>query len=200
MATQPTRPLLLPGEAITLALLGAPAPQVLRPCQGRERADRERSARTHRRALCDREDDLWDKCRSTPRSGQDKSKPRVAALKTWLEHQLARVSAKAPIADEIRYGLNRWDGLTRFLDDGRIELDTNIVERGIRRRPRSGGGELGLHRLRAARLSALRRKSTGLVATSTRMPAGAIIMSPPSRHAAPSSTSRHQSRARPEPW
>ena len=33
---------------------------------------------------------------------QDKSKPLVAALKTWLEHQLARVSAKAPIADEIR--------------------------------------------------------------------------------------------------
>ena len=32
----------------------------------------------------------------------------------------------------IRYGLNHWDGLTRFLDDGRIELDTNIVERGIR--------------------------------------------------------------------
>jgi transposase len=63
---------------------------------------------------------------------QDRSKPLVAALKTWLEHQLARVSAKAPIADEIRYGLNHWDGLTRFLDDGRVELDTNIVERGIR--------------------------------------------------------------------
>lgn len=53
-------------------------------------------------------------------------------LGTWLEQQLARVSAKASIAEEIRYGLNHWDGLTRFLDDGRIELDTNIVERGIR--------------------------------------------------------------------
>jgi transposase len=63
---------------------------------------------------------------------QDKSKPLVVALKTWLEQQLARVSAKAPIAEEIRYGLNHWDGLIRFLDDGRIELDTNIVERGIR--------------------------------------------------------------------
>jgi transposase len=63
---------------------------------------------------------------------QNKSKMLVAGLKTWLEHQLARVSAKAPIADEIRYGLNHWDGLTRFLDDGRIELDTNSVERGIR--------------------------------------------------------------------
>jgi len=63
---------------------------------------------------------------------QDKSKPLVASLKTWFEHQLARVSAKAPIAEEIRYGLNHWDGLSRFLEDGRIELDTNIVERGIR--------------------------------------------------------------------
>jgi Transposase IS66 family len=35
-------------------------------------------------------------------------------------------------ADELRYGLNHWEGLVRFLDDGRIELDTNIVERGIR--------------------------------------------------------------------
>lgn len=63
---------------------------------------------------------------------RDRSKPLVAALKTWLEQQLARVSGKASIADEIRYGLNHWDGLTRFLDDGRVELDTNIVERGIR--------------------------------------------------------------------
>lgn len=63
---------------------------------------------------------------------QERSRPLVDALKAWLEHQLTRVSAKATIADEIRYGLNHWDGLTRFLDDGRIELDTNIVERGIR--------------------------------------------------------------------
>jgi transposase len=63
---------------------------------------------------------------------QERSKPLVDALKVWLEHQLTRVSGKATIAEEIRYGLNHWDGLTRFLDDGRIELDTNIVERGIR--------------------------------------------------------------------
>src|SRR5256885_555617 len=63
---------------------------------------------------------------------QDKSKPLVQALKAWLEQQLARVSGKSPIAEAIRYGLHHWDGLARFLDDGRIELDTNIVERGIR--------------------------------------------------------------------
>jgi transposase len=63
---------------------------------------------------------------------QERSKPLVLALKAWLEQQLARVSAKATIAEDIRYALNHWDGLTRFLDDGRIELDTNIVERSIR--------------------------------------------------------------------
>ena len=60
---------------------------------------------------------------------QEKSKPLVLALKTWLELQLERVSIKSVIAEVIRYGLNHWDGLVRFLDDGRIELDTNIVER-----------------------------------------------------------------------
>jgi transposase len=63
---------------------------------------------------------------------QDKSKPLVLALKAWFEQQLARVSGKSPIAEAIRYALHHWDGLIRFLDDGRIELDTNAVERGIR--------------------------------------------------------------------
>ena len=49
----------------------------------------------------------------------------------WLDAQLA---ASRQIADchAIRYGLNHWEGLVRFLDDGRIELDTNIVERSMR--------------------------------------------------------------------
>jgi len=34
--------------------------------------------------------------------------------------------------DNIRYALSRWDGLSVFLDDGRVELDTNTVERSIR--------------------------------------------------------------------
>ena len=63
---------------------------------------------------------------------QERSKPLVLALGAWLEQQLARVSAKATIAKHIRYALNHWDGLARFLNDGRIELDTNIVERSIR--------------------------------------------------------------------
>ena len=63
---------------------------------------------------------------------QEKSKPLVLALKKWFEQQLARVSAKSVIAEAIRYALHHWDGLTRFLDDGRIELDNNSVERSMR--------------------------------------------------------------------
>ena len=39
---------------------------------------------------------------------------------------------KSTIAEAIRYGLGRWEGLVRFLDDGRIEVDSNVVERTIR--------------------------------------------------------------------
>jgi transposase len=63
---------------------------------------------------------------------QAQSKPLVDDLKTWLEAELARVSGKSVIAAAIRYGLKHWDGLVRFVDDGRIELDTNVVERSMR--------------------------------------------------------------------
>ncbi len=63
---------------------------------------------------------------------QQHSKPLVLAFKIWIEEQLVRVSVKSAIAEAIRYGLNHWEGLARFLDDGRIELDTNIVERAMR--------------------------------------------------------------------
>jgi len=42
--------------------------------------------------------------------------------------QLATVSRKSTIAEAIRHGLSRWDGLVRFLCDGRIEIDSNVVE------------------------------------------------------------------------
>jgi transposase len=63
---------------------------------------------------------------------QQRAKPLVDSLKTWFEVQLATVSRKSTIAEAIRYGLGRWDGLVHFLDDGRIEIDSNVVERTIR--------------------------------------------------------------------
>ncbi|ASG24356.1 IS66 family transposase [Nitrospirillum viridazoti] len=63
---------------------------------------------------------------------QARSRPLVEDLKRWLERQLGRVSAKSTTAEAIRYALNQWTGLVRFLDDGRIEIDSNTVERSIR--------------------------------------------------------------------
>jgi len=61
-----------------------------------------------------------------------KSLPLVEAMKPWLEAELVRVPPRSPLAEAIRYALSRWNALGRFLDDGRIELDTNTVERAIR--------------------------------------------------------------------
>ena len=63
---------------------------------------------------------------------QQLSQPLVDALKPWLKSQLERVSQKGKLAEAIRYALTRWDGLSLFLGDGRVEMDSNIVERAIR--------------------------------------------------------------------
>jgi len=63
---------------------------------------------------------------------QQRTRPLVDDLKTWLEAQLAAVSKKSRLAEAIRYALARWPGLGRFIDDGRIEIDSNVVERSIR--------------------------------------------------------------------
>ena len=63
---------------------------------------------------------------------QERSKPVIEVLKPWFEASLAKVPKGGKLADALSYGLNHWDGLCRFLDDGRIEIDSNTVERSIR--------------------------------------------------------------------
>lgn len=63
---------------------------------------------------------------------QHRSKAIVADLKLWCEERLREVSGHSPVAEAIRYVLRHWAGLILFLDDGRIELDTNPVERSMR--------------------------------------------------------------------
>ena len=62
----------------------------------------------------------------------DKSRPIIEMLEPWLREKLSLISQKTKLAEAIRYALSRWKGLTRFLDDGRIEIDSNVVERAIR--------------------------------------------------------------------
>jgi transposase len=56
----------------------------------------------------------------------------IDELRAWLEAMLAKVSGGSRIARAIRYPLKHWAGLTVFLDDGRVEIDSNVVERTIR--------------------------------------------------------------------
>jgi transposase len=63
---------------------------------------------------------------------QAKSRPVLDALEPWLRGKLGLISQKSKLAEAIRYALVRWEGLTRFVDDGRIEIDSNVVERAIR--------------------------------------------------------------------
>ena len=56
----------------------------------------------------------------------------VDDLRQSLEARLRQLSAKSKLAEAIRYALNRWDGLTLFLDDGRVERDSNTIERSTR--------------------------------------------------------------------
>lgn len=63
---------------------------------------------------------------------QQKRRPMADAFEGWLHNKLALISQKIKLAEAIRYALSCWQGLTRFIDDDRIELDNNTVERSIR--------------------------------------------------------------------
>lgn len=63
---------------------------------------------------------------------QQKSRAIVDGLQPWLRAKLALISQKSKLAEAIRYALARWQGLCCFLDDGRVEIDSNVVERSIR--------------------------------------------------------------------
>tara|TARA_R110002074_G_scaffold92570_1_gene202144 strand:+ start:3234 stop:3653 length:420 start_codon:yes stop_codon:yes gene_type:complete len=61
-----------------------------------------------------------------------KSAPKIAAFKTWLDHARTQISTKSPTGNALKYIAKYWDGLILFLTDGRIEMDSNAVERTIR--------------------------------------------------------------------
>lgn len=63
---------------------------------------------------------------------QAKSAPKIATFKTWLDHARTQVSSKSPTGDALKYIAKYWDWLILFLTDGRIEMDSNAVERTIR--------------------------------------------------------------------
>ena len=81
--------------------------------------------------------EIEDEIRGQPaevrrRVRQQRSRPLVEAMQAWLAETLGRISGRSALAQAIRYALNHWSGLILFLDDGRLELDTNTVERAMR--------------------------------------------------------------------
>ena len=60
------------------------------------------------------------------------AQPIIDTFENWLNTNRARVSAKSPLGEALKYIAKYWGGLCLFLTDGRIELDSNAVERTIR--------------------------------------------------------------------
>ena len=63
---------------------------------------------------------------------QARTAPLVEEFGGWLKEQRARVSAKSRLGEALAYIARYWDGLGVFLDDGRVEMDSNAVENRIR--------------------------------------------------------------------
>lgn len=63
---------------------------------------------------------------------ETQSKPLLDALRRWFEATLSKLSRKSETTVAIRYALSRWDALTRYIEDGHIEIDNNAAERSLR--------------------------------------------------------------------
>ncbi len=63
---------------------------------------------------------------------QARARPLLDGMHTWLEATLAKLSTKSDTAAAIRYALSRWRALTRYVDDGKLEIDNNAAERALR--------------------------------------------------------------------
>ena len=63
---------------------------------------------------------------------QQEAVPLLGNLESYLNNALNQISGKSTLAKAIRYALSRWDALTRYTTDGRLEMTNNAVERAIR--------------------------------------------------------------------
>jgi len=58
---------------------------------------------------------------------QTRAKPLLASLREWFETTLPTLSRKSDTTAAIRYALSLWHALQRYLEDGQIEIDNNLV-------------------------------------------------------------------------
>src|SRR5260370_1212032 len=72
------------------------------------------------------------RCRCSIRDDITPGPASSGRMRWMIARWAARRRRRSPLAGAINYALNHWDGLTLFLDDGRVEVDTNTVERSMR--------------------------------------------------------------------
>jgi transposase len=61
-----------------------------------------------------------------------RSVPQLEALRAWLELTEAHILPRGAMAEPIRYCLNQWQALNRYVEDGRLHIDNNLAERALR--------------------------------------------------------------------
>jgi len=61
-----------------------------------------------------------------------RARPLLQSLQEWFEVSLNKLSRKSDTTAAIRYALGLWTALTRYCDDGRLEIDNNAAERALR--------------------------------------------------------------------
>lgn len=83
--------------------------------------------KTERKA---REEELSDEARKQLRITE--SIPVLQDLESWLKKELVKVFPKSAIGKAIAYTLNLWKRLKAYTEDGRYEIDNNLVENSIR--------------------------------------------------------------------
>ncbi len=66
------------------------------------------------------------------RARQLQAKPILEELHQWMIDTLAQTGKKSALAGAIKYSLTLWRALTRYLDDGRLEIDSGPAERALR--------------------------------------------------------------------
>jgi hypothetical protein len=63
---------------------------------------------------------------------KEHAQPILDSFKTWLDQQQRFVLPKSPVAVAVRYAVNQWSALSRYVDDGRLSIDNNPAERALR--------------------------------------------------------------------
>jgi hypothetical protein len=63
---------------------------------------------------------------------QTRARPLLESLHDWFELSLTKLSRKSDTTAAVRYALGLWKALTRYCDDGHLEIDNNAAERALR--------------------------------------------------------------------